>query len=61
LAKPKNVRTKELWAAARAGLCDTKLLGWIFGHLFFVTFFWCAKESEKKKWVLQIFTKSMIL
>jgi hypothetical protein len=47
VARPKNVRTEGLWAFVRAGLRATKPIGWIFGRLFFATFFWRTKESEK--------------
>jgi hypothetical protein len=41
------MRTEGLWAFVRAGLRATKPFGWIFGRLFFATFFWRTKESEK--------------
>jgi hypothetical protein len=39
LAKPKNARTEGLCALVRVVPWDAKAFGWIFGRVFFATFF----------------------
>jgi hypothetical protein len=46
MARPKNVRTEELWALQRGGLCEAKFFSWIFGRIFFATFFLRKKNRD---------------
>jgi hypothetical protein len=46
---PKKVRTRWIWAPAGLTYATTNPAGWLFGQLFFVTFFFCKKKVRREK------------
>jgi hypothetical protein len=48
VANPKKVRTRWIWAPAGLACATTNPAGWLFGPLFFVTFF-CGQKKVRRE------------
>jgi hypothetical protein len=48
VVNPKKVRTRWIWAPAGLACATTNPAGWLFGPLFFVSFF-CGQKKEKEE------------
>jgi hypothetical protein len=46
---PKRRELEGFWPNVAVALCDKKPDSWLFGPLFFVTFFFGKKESKKQR------------